>query len=506
MNATVGGRPARRRARLTCAGATLAALVALLCAAPAPASYQKEFAQFAGCPVNAPGVTTCVNSVVTSGEFKLGSETVPINKTVVLQGGLNAVTKELVGASLSRTPLTVPGGLLGIEGLGGEVTATAELAAPVHINLANLTGGGPLVELPVKVKLDNPLLGGACFIGSDSEPVTLALTDGTTSPPPPNKPISGSKGTLTFTALGRIENLSGNSLVENAFPAPGVNGCGGLLAFLIDPLVDVRAGLPAAAGHNAAVLDGSIAQAEARVVAAEHEIPAFGRCQKAEPVSEGGKNVFKGRFGEPTCVTEAVESAKVGRFEWTPGPGSSPKFSGSGAHLTLQTAGGTKVTCTGSSQSGQYTGTKTLSLALTLTGCKSSLTRQACQAASAASGEIPLAPLTGTLGLISDTEPNAPLVGLDLTTGGGPLAKFECGAGPVTVSGSVIANIAIDKMLASPALTFKQEGGRQLPEAFEESAPDTLTATSGAGTEAAALSGVLKLPGEEPIEVNARPF
>ena len=35
-----------------------------------------------------PSVTLCIVSNVTSGEFVLGSKTVPINKPVTLQGGL----------------------------------------------------------------------------------------------------------------------------------------------------------------------------------------------------------------------------------------------------------------------------------------------------------------------------------------------------------------------------------------------------------------------------------
>jgi len=72
----------------------------------------------------------------------------------------------------------------------------AELADPAHLDLKNLGGAGPLVNLPLKVKLDNLLLGNACFIGSSSEPVTLNLTDGTTNPDLPNfrcRPAGGDR-------------------------------------------------------------------------------------------------------------------------------------------------------------------------------------------------------------------------------------------------------------------------------------------------------------------------
>lgn len=182
--------------------AAAASLAMLGTASSAPAaSFQNQFLQFAHCPVNTPGVRLCMVSTVTSGEFHLGSNAVPINKTITLQGGYNPKTQELIGATdgntLSKTPLQIPGGLLGIELLGNltEVTATAEVAGTIHLNLNNINGAGTLVSLPLKVKLDNPLLGNACYIGSESEPVLLNLTDGTTNPPPPNKPISGKFGT-----------------------------------------------------------------------------------------------------------------------------------------------------------------------------------------------------------------------------------------------------------------------------------------------------------------------
>lgn len=72
----------------------------------------------------------------TSGEFVVGNKKVPITKPITLQGGLKVNPETGVatfveaadGNTLSKTPQKVPGGLIGIEGLGGEVTATAELA------------------------------------------------------------------------------------------------------------------------------------------------------------------------------------------------------------------------------------------------------------------------------------------------------------------------------------------------------------------------------------------
>jgi hypothetical protein len=83
-----------------------------------------------------------------------------------------------------------------------------------------------------------------------------------TSPPPPNTPISGAGGEGKFLEGGRIIELKNNKLVDNAWAAPGVNGCGGFLVELIlNPIINAAAGLPATAGHNTAILKGTVSSA-----------------------------------------------------------------------------------------------------------------------------------------------------------------------------------------------------------------------------------------------------
>ncbi len=251
--------------------ALVASVAALSSAAPAFGALEGEFKHFAQCPVHAAGVETCVYAVASSGEFTIGSRTVPITNPVVLQGGLIEIPETgtfkmegaLNGETLSNSPQKVPGGLIGIEGLG-EVTATTQLAASASaITLAPgnlLAEEGTALALPVKLKLASSpgfILGNSCYGGSNRHPIVLNLTTGTTSPPKPNKPIKGKKGTLTFIEGGEILNIAENSLVNNSFAAPGVEGCG-LIPFLTDPLVDLAMGVPAGEGHNTAILDGTI--------------------------------------------------------------------------------------------------------------------------------------------------------------------------------------------------------------------------------------------------------
>ncbi len=292
------------RLRALFAAAALAALVGVLSvAAPASATPKGEFAVFADCPVTTAQI--CIQANTESGEFIVGKKTVPIEKTITLQGGLNETESGgLVfvaakdGNTLTKVPQKVPGGLSGLvnctsikgsgflekverasceaifeNGLTG-VNATTELAAPassIQISLANLlTATGTALQLPVKVHLENPLLGSACYVGSNSSPVVLPLTTGTTSPPLPNKPIKGNVGTLTFNEEGTILTVLKNSLVNNSFAAPATNGCGGIFEFLIGPIINSSLGVPAAAGHNTAILNGTLHQAGAEIVK-EHE-------------------------------------------------------------------------------------------------------------------------------------------------------------------------------------------------------------------------------------------
>jgi hypothetical protein len=506
------GARARGRARTLCAALlAAAALVALGAPAPALAGLEQELSVFGACPVNTSGVNTCVYSTVTGGEFTLGSKTVHIDKTIVLQGGINT-GGELVaatnGETLSKTPLTVPGGLVGIEGLGGEVTATAELAGTVKLSAINLLEGkGTAVSLPLKVKLGNPLLGESCFIGENSQPVLVPLTTGTTSPPSPNEPITGNPGHLELTAGGRIDVIPGSSLVENAFSVPGANGCGGLLALVIDPLVDLSAGLPAAGGHNTAIMDGTLKVALAAVVKHELALPELGRCVPAETVGEGKQKLYEGAYGNHGC-TEEVGTG--GKYEWHSGPGAKRRFTSKGGKTTLESVNGTKVQCAGSSVAGEYTGAKTLSAVVTFDGCVRAASRESCQSAKAPAGEIVTSTLSGELGFIQDEvvgESSALVVSVGLDLGHEPsLLSAECGGASeaLVVRGSVIAPIGkANKMSPSFSLKFKQATGKQQPEGFEGHTPDTLSATLGHGSEQVGLSATEKLAGEEPLEIKS---
>jgi hypothetical protein len=109
----------RTRALVIAAMALVVPTAALAAASPALAAPKGIFSVFAQCPTSTPGVVLCQYGQTTSGEFTLGKTTVPINKTITLQGGAISTGKineyYLVpaknGESLSKTELNVPGGL-----------------------------------------------------------------------------------------------------------------------------------------------------------------------------------------------------------------------------------------------------------------------------------------------------------------------------------------------------------------------------------------------------------
>jgi len=280
-------------------------LAALGFAAPALAKKPSgAFANFGGCPTKTAGVNFCVYAQTSSGEFKIKKTEVPITKTITLQGGIieNEATEAETwvnaanGAeTLSKTPQTVPGGLLKIvapkgwpeflqelfngfinKGITG-VTATTELVGNITISRAALFTGGPdALNLPVRVHLENEFLGPSCYVGSKAHPVNVELTTGTTSPPLPNEPITGSLGEIEIKEGGTLVVLKKNSLVNNTFAAPEAEGCGsqilfGLFTGIVDSAVDSELELPSVSGNNTAILKGNLENASAAAVVASEK-------------------------------------------------------------------------------------------------------------------------------------------------------------------------------------------------------------------------------------------
>ncbi len=260
--------------------AAIAAIVAAIfvpvagAATPAPG-----YTQFAGCPSpeENPEITSCQRAVVTGGHFQMGNKDVPITNPITLSGGTNEEVKNFsYNSKGGMTPVKqqVPGGVIGLTGLdwlvnflsleGLKLYAVTELAGQPQLGFTSLT-------LPIKVHLINPVLGSKCYVGSSSSPIVLNLTTGTTSPPPPNTPITGAGPVLSYNEALDILTLK-STYVDNSFAAPGANGCVltlfGFIPISINGLVNSSSGLPSPAGTNETVQNVTT-----EIVAQEHVYP-----------------------------------------------------------------------------------------------------------------------------------------------------------------------------------------------------------------------------------------
>jgi hypothetical protein len=305
MMRTVGDGGARRYLGVIWGGVVLVMALAVIFAfaSIALAAPKGIFARFAQCPTSNPGVALCQRIEVTGGVFSIGKASIPIERPILVQGGAvhtggpnfneYFLVPPVNGELIPPNELTVAGGLQSLLGCplagcrspyGGTVpnaviasieSATSPANRPIFNLAAAIEEKGAAVTLPVRVQLRNALLGSACYLGSEAQPIELRLTDGATSPPLPNKPITGTVGVPASEVEGEYEAFAatGLTLVDNAFSVPVAKGCGGSLAFLVDPEIDRTLGLESPAGHNTAILKGVLHMAEAEAVLASEAFP-----------------------------------------------------------------------------------------------------------------------------------------------------------------------------------------------------------------------------------------
>jgi hypothetical protein len=238
---------------------------AALAKQPKPGSdNKKEWLKFANCPLNQGGRGCIWGESGVGTYFQAGNFTVHFTKPILLQGAEkegetlpcneendlrywecgvqgkeNIETLEFVGpeygnSTLSKVAQPAPSlteivdpELLSPSELARyekdvaagktKVTATIELAGPAssfflaETNL--LEGYGEALGLPVQIKLSNPFLGTTCYDGSNSNPIQVEYTTGTTNPPAPNEPVTGKPGGLFSTISGEIVHIVEGELV-----------------------------------------------------------------------------------------------------------------------------------------------------------------------------------------------------------------------------------------------------------------------------------------------------
>ncbi len=213
------------------------------------------FPNFSDCPSEGlPSGSVCVDIQSVQGELEIKGFRVPLDHSLEIRGAVREPEGRFIAPrgtnGFFAQPVRIPGGLLGFElpFAFETVLATAELAGnPEQIVIRP---GDQTISMPIKVRLSNPLIGRNCHIGTNRTPVNLNLIPGTTEPPPPNRPISGRPGELSFIPPNELIARGGVD-VENSFSIPGATECGGLFE-LNNVLVNLKLKLPSAAGNNAA--------------------------------------------------------------------------------------------------------------------------------------------------------------------------------------------------------------------------------------------------------------
>jgi len=245
------------------------AAVATMAWVAAGGAAQAAFPNFSDCPTSNPAVRGCIDIQSVTGSLEIKGFTVPLGESLEIRGGLDNSVRPAIfypptgtNGFFSRS-IRIPGGILGLELPipGNTVLGTAELAGPASSIRMEISFRVTTVSLPVKVKLDNPLLGSSCYIGSNGNPARLNLTTGTTSPPPPNRPITGRVGEPSFDEATETQILTDSVSVDNAFAVPGATGCG--LLGILNPVVNLKLGLPSSGGNNTMIVHNNVALKEA---------------------------------------------------------------------------------------------------------------------------------------------------------------------------------------------------------------------------------------------------
>ena len=145
-----------------------------------------------------------------------------------------------------------------------KTTETIESAGsdPQYLSTYNgLAEEGPEIIASVQIKGENPwltLIGGSCLIGSEAEPVVQHLATGESVSPLTGERIHGKGGFAGIYDEYQLAALQETRLVDNTYAVPAATKCGGTTwERYLDPVVNKAFGLPAPAGASTTVLEGA---------------------------------------------------------------------------------------------------------------------------------------------------------------------------------------------------------------------------------------------------------
>jgi hypothetical protein len=233
-----------------------------------PVTLNGAWAQFNRCPVDEPEMLAANGTTVTAfcsaqnspnGSMTIGNLTVTTKHSGHQFGLLENdetgswAVVEPENGGLSDESLELPGGLRGLicpsHGRfdANVVTWTMEAAGVLtEFNLfAGLAIEAPIGTQPVKIHLQNALLGRNCYIGSTAEPILLHAGNTTQ----PTLSIENFELNGTPNAEGKLEEIVAQaSQGDNKFAVPAASGCGHMGFF--DQAIDNKIGLPSPSGKN----------------------------------------------------------------------------------------------------------------------------------------------------------------------------------------------------------------------------------------------------------------
>jgi hypothetical protein len=115
---------------------------------------------------------------------------------------------------------------------------------PSDFRLSAVSGTGPVLTVPVKVRLASPALGPKCYIGSDVNPILVRLNS---LPPLGNHITAPDPNGFAVT----YDGYNGGQLEDTSFRVPATRGCG---SKAMRTVLNRAFGLPSASGNNSASL------------------------------------------------------------------------------------------------------------------------------------------------------------------------------------------------------------------------------------------------------------
>ncbi|CAM2962267.1 Secreted protein [Prescottella defluvii] len=190
----------------------------------------------------------CLSVVVRDGTFSNNGFTLPIGAgDMIIAGNLGEVDfvpRDDGSNGVYSKPLTVPGGVLGMDlpfnnlfGLAGVTSTVEAVDTPVFNGIITDFD----MTLPVRLKIDNPFLGDNCYIGTADNPVVFELNKSNPMDDLPTTDLETPYPVGT-AALDNIQNTA------EGFALPGATGCGPF--GMLNPIVNWRAKVPAEAGTS----------------------------------------------------------------------------------------------------------------------------------------------------------------------------------------------------------------------------------------------------------------